>query len=124
MRKRLVKPALPQATSSWDNTCCLEIFIATMSGRSRSRKQADSGGISECRSSNSSRGSSSHSSQNPKQNKNKKQILAPPPPPPTTTTTTTSEGKKNRRQIHITQVLGVAVTLSKNTSSVQVYVYE
>jgi hypothetical protein len=104
----------------------LEIFIATMSGRSRSRKQADSGGISECRSSNSSRGSSSHSSQNPKQNKNKKQILAPPPPPPptTTTTTTTSEGKKNRRQIHITQVLGVAVTLSKNTSSVQVYVYE
>lgn len=52
--------------------------------------------------------------------KTKKQILAPPPPP----TTTTIEGKKNRRQIHETQVLGVAVTLSKNMSSVQVYVYE
>ncbi len=58
----------------------------------------------------------------PKTRNKTKQVLPPPPPPPPITTT--SEGKKNRRQIHKTQVLGVAVTLSKNMSSVQVYVYE
>jgi hypothetical protein len=62
MCKRLVKPTLPQVVSSWDNTCCLEIFIVTMSRRSHNMKQTQFG-ISKCK--NNNRGST-HSLQNPK----------------------------------------------------------